>query len=273
MSKSLILIKYGGNAMTNNHLKKNVLTSIGKLRSAGNDVVIVHGGGPFIKEVLTEAKVESEFIDGQRQTTPEAFEYVQMALKGKVNSHLVSLLNAQGQRAVGLSGQDGQIVTAKKREHMTMVNGKPQAVDLGRVGDVQKVNPQLIHLLLQNDFIPVIACIAANEQGEGFNINGDMFAGHVAGALKADRYIVLTDVDGLLRDKDDPSTIINELSIKELSGLVETGVIQGGMIPKMESCQIAIQGGARTAGIVNGTKPEQLLQLTGNEKVGTKIIP
>jgi acetylglutamate kinase len=126
MSKSLILIKYGGNAMTNNHLKKNVLTSIGKLRSAGNDVVIVHGGGPFIKEVLTEAKVESEFIDGQRQTTPEAFEYVQMALKGKVNSHLVSLLNAQGQRAVGLSGQDGQIVTAKKREHMTMVNGKPQ---------------------------------------------------------------------------------------------------------------------------------------------------
>jgi len=272
MSKSLILIKYGGNAMSNDHLKINVLASIAKLKNAGNDVVIVHGGGPFIKEALAEAKIESEFIDGQRQTTPEAFEYVQMALKGKVNSQLVSLLNAQGQKAVGLSGQDGQTVIAKKREHITMIDGKQQPVDLGRVGDVHSVNPQLIHLLLQNNFIPVIACIAANEQGEGFNINGDMFAGHIAGALKADRYIVLTDVDGLLRDKNNPSTIINELSIKELSELVKIGVIQGGMIPKMESCEIAIRGGARTAGIVNGTKPEQLLQLAGNEKVGTKIV-
>ncbi len=270
-AKSTLLFKYGGNAMTDPNLKFKILESICSLKKAGNNVVIVHGGGPFIKLALDEAKIESEFIDGQRKTTPEAMEYVEMALKGKVNGSLVSIINAMGFKAVGLSGKDGKTVIAEKRIHQRIVNGKAEIADLGQVGDVVKVNPELIRLLLENDFIPVITCLASDEAGTDYNINGDMFAGHVAGAISAEHYVVLTDVDGLLLDKDDPGTIIREVGLSELITLKDKGIIQGGMIPKIESCEIALNNGAGFARIINGTVPEQISELFANKEVGTVI--
>lgn len=270
--KPFVLIKYGGNAMSNNHIKKEILKNITHLKDEGYNVVIVHGGGPFIKQALDEAKIKSEFIDGQRKTSLKAFEHVEMTLKGKVNTNLVSILNSMGQKAVGLSGQDGQSVIAHKRMHTSTIDGKKLPVDLGQVGDVKEVNPKLIQLLVKNDFIPVMACTAANKKGEGFNINGDMFAGHIAGALKVDHYIVLTDVDGLMHNKDDPSTLISQIKLNELNELVRNGTIQGGMIPKIESCEMAITKGAKTAKIINGTKPDMIIMLSQGKNVGTNII-
>ena len=272
-SKPLLLFKYGGNAMTDDVLKKKVLASICFLREKGYEVVIVHGGGPFIQQALDDAGIASEFIDGHRKTSTEALSHVEMALKGKVNGSLVALLNALGQKAVGLSGKDGQVVTARKRMHEQQVDGKTVTVDLGQVGDVAAVDAQLLRLLLDNDYIPVMTCIAADAQGNEYNINGDMFAGHVAGALGADQYIVLTDVDGLLRDKDDPASLISKLYLAEADQLTADGVIVGGMIPKIASCREAIAAGAKSARIINGTAPEQIAAIFENKNVGTVLLP
>ena len=269
--KQLLLFKYGGNAMTNLPLKKQVLKNICALKEKGFKVVIVHGGGPFIKQTLEEVNIDSEFIDGQRKTTPEAMEYVEMALKGKVNGSLISIINAMGHKAVGLSGKDGQTVTAKKRLHQHTKNGKTEMVDLGQVGDVASVDASLIKLLLENDFIPVITCIASDKDGNDYNINGDLFAGHIAGALSAEQYIILTDVDGLMLDQDNPASIINELKVAEINHLKEIRCIQGGMIPKIDSCEIALEKGAKLARIINGTDPEQISALFENQKSGTII--
>ncbi len=257
--------------MTDIDLKVSILESICSLKKDGHNIVIVHGGGPFIKFALEEANIESEFIDGQRKTTPEAMEYVEMALKGKVNGSLVSIINAIGFKAVGLSGKDGKTVIAEKRMHQRTVNGKTEIVDLGQVGDIVRVNPELIRLLLGNDFIPVITCIASDEAGTDYNVNGDMFAGHVAGAISADHFVVLTDVDGLLRDKDDPGSIMREVRLSELVDLKEKRIIQGGMIPKIESCEIALNSGAGFARIINGTVPGQITELFAKKEVGTVI--
>ena len=269
--KNLLLFKYGGNAMTNQPLKKQVLKNICDLKEKGYQVVIVHGGGPFIKELLEEVKIESEFIDGQRKTTPKAMEYVEMALKGKVNGGLISLINAMGHKAVGLSGKDGQTVTAKKRLHQHTKSGVTEMVDLGQVGDVERVDTSLIELLLENDFIPVITCIASDKNGIDYNINGDLFAGHIAGALSAEQYIILTDVDGLMLDKDDPTSMIHELKVAEIKHLKEIKCIQGGMIPKMDSCEIALEKEAKLARIINGTAPSQISALFENQNFGTII--
>jgi len=271
--RPIILFKYGGNAMTNEAVKRQVLEHTCSLKSRGFDVVIVHGGGPFIKQALKDANIISEFIDGHRKTTNAAFKYVEMALKGRVNSHLVGIINTLGHKAVGLSGKDGNIVTAKKRKHLSTINGVPTDVDLGQVGDVDKVDTSLIRILLQNDFIPVITCLAADENGLGYNINGDMFAGHLAGALQAAQYVVLTDVNGLLRDKDDPSSLMHEINLTETAQLFKDNIIQGGMIPKIESCEIALKNGAETARIINGTVPEQIISLGENKPIGTTIRP
>lgn len=269
--KQLLLFKYGGNAMTNQSLKKQVLKNICDLKEKGYQVVIVHGGGPFIQQTLEEVKIESEFIDGQRKTTPKAMEYVEMALKGKVNGSLISLINGMGHKAVGLSGKDGQTVTAKKRLHEHIKNGKTEMIDLGQVGDVASVDISLIELLLENDFIPVITCIASDKKGNDYNINGDLFAGHIAGALSSEQYIILTDVDGLMLDKDNPASLIHKLKVSEINHLKEIKCIQGGMIPKMDSCEVALEKGAKLARIINGTVPEQISALFENQKLGTII--
>ncbi len=268
--KPVILLKYGGNAMIDNALKIEVLKNIISLKKKGNDVLIVHGGGPFIKQALDEAKIISEFVAGHRVTTPKAFEYVEMALNGKVNGDLVSTINSLGYPAVGLSGKDGKITTAKKRTHKMIVNGKEEVIDLGQVGELAKINTNLLKLLLSNDYIPVISCISADDNGVGYNINGDIFAGSLAGALKVSMFLSLTDVDGLLRDKDKPESIIRKINLSEIKDLTREGIIQGGMIPKMEACEMAIQQGASASKIINGTKPEQILSFH-DDSFGTLI--
>lgn len=269
--KPIILFKYGGNAMVNNQLKTEVLSNILKLKEKGYDIVIVHGGGPYIQEILNEVNIESEFIDGHRKTSREALEYVEMALKGKVNSHLVSLINTLGGKAVGLSGRDGKTVTAVKRVHKQIKNGKEQEIDLGRVGNVDKVDTTLIKILLDHDYIPVISCLAADSNGKGYNINGDMLAGHIAGALNAQQFVLLTNVDGLLTDINHPESIITDMKISEIAILKAQNIINGGMIPKIESCRIAIEKGAKTARIINGTHPEKIPAIVHDQQIGTLI--
>lgn len=269
--KNLLLFKYGGNAMTDPELQKAILEQICSIGDENTAVVIVHGGGPFIKEALKAAKIVSEFVDGHRKTTPEAMRHVEMALKGRVNGDLVRIINALGYRAVGLSGKDGKTVTATKRWHKHVGPDGITQVDLGQVGDVAQVDTRLIRLLLSEGLIPVVTCIASSEEGEDFNINADMFAGHLAAALEAQEFLVLTDVDGLLEDRHNPSSLILELPTSQIKPLTEQGIIQGGMIPKLEACQLAIAQGAKAARIINGTKPEQLKQLHQRQGIGTLI--
>lgn len=259
--------------MTDAHLKERLIRNLLRLREDGDRLIIVHGGGPFIRDILDMAAIRSEFVDGQRKTSPEAMEYVEMALKGKVNGDLVRLINRSGYRAVGLSGKDGQLVVAKKRVHQHEVNGQMETLDLGRVGDVDVVQTELLELLLDHDFIPVIACLAADREGRDLNINGDVFAGHIAGAMNADEFIVLTDVDGLMKDIRDPESLITSLSVGEVPELVRRGIIRGGMIPKLEACSTALERGASSARIMNGTRPEKILSLGQEVQVGTRIVP
>jgi len=257
--------------MTDNKLKKRVISAILTLQSKGYQIVIVHGGGPFIEKALSNAKIVSEFIDGHRKTSTEALEHIEMVLKGQVNGSIVSIINGLGHRAVGLSGKDGGFVTAEKRIYQRVTAEKSEELDLGQVGDVLEIDTNLIHLLLQNEYIPVVTCLAMDKEGNEYNINADMFAGELAGALKVKDYIILTDVDGLRMDKDDPSSLIAELSVGEIKKLVDQKVIQGGMLPKIESCAKALAKGASAAQIINGIKPEQISWLSQSLAVGTTI--
>ncbi len=268
----LFVFKYGGNAMVNNDLKERILRGICDLYEQGHQVIIVHGGGPFIQKALDAAQIESEFIDGQRKTSPQAMKIVETALKGEVNSDLVGRINTMGYRAVGLSGKDGQIVIGKKRRHIQVTaEGVEKLIDLGQVGGIELVQPALLNDLLAGGYIPVITCIAQDADGNSLNINGDIFAGHIAGALQAEAFVVLTDIDGLLRDVKNPASLIEEVKSTEIDALIVSGVIQGGMIPKMEACITAVREGAKSAYIINGTKPHQLSVLASGEKIGTKI--
>jgi len=258
--------------MVSEELQEAVLKNICNLKDQGYSVVVVHGGGPFIQEALDMAEIESEFIGGQRKTTPEALKYVEMALRGQVNGKVVNLINNLGHRAVGLSGRDGKIVTAEKLHHIEVVEGQEKKVDIGQVGKVSKVDPSLLFTLLEKNYIPVITCIANDENGESYNINADLFAGSIAGHLKADIFGVLTDVDGLLKDVKDPGSLIKEISISDIKKLLGQGVIVGGMIPKVDACRIAVEQGAGKSVIINGKKPDQLLALVDeNQTIGTTI--
>lgn len=270
--KPIIVIKYGGNAMVSDDVQHAVLKNICELKEKGYAVVVVHGGGPFIQETLDVAKIESEFIGGQRKTTPEALKYVEMALKGQVNGKVVNVINTLGQKAVGLSGRDGKIVTAERIYHEESVGGETKKISLGQVGRVKEVDPSLIFTLLEDDYIPVITCIASDEHGESYNINADLFAGSLAGHLNASVFGVLTDVDGLLEDVKNPDSLIKELHVEDIRDLLGQGVIVGGMIPKVDACRTAVESGADRALIINGKKPEQMLSIMDdNQKVGTTI--
>ncbi|MEX2591305.1 MAG: acetylglutamate kinase [Anditalea sp.] len=272
MDRRKVLIKYGGNAMINEELKVGIAGKIKELQDHGVQVVLVHGGGPFINKALNEAGIASEFFDGQRFTTVEALNHIEKTLKGEVNSSLVNIFNKTGLKAVGLSGKDGQVVLAKKRwHHTTNDTGEESKVDLGQVGDVQKVNTKLLRLLLDQGFTPIITCIASDEEGNDFNINGDVFAGKIAAALEVDDYIVLTDVDGLFLNFPDPQSIVHQLRLDDLSTYYQS-VITGGMIPKMESCEGAVRTGVKRAVILNGTDPEQISDyILNNQKIGTTL--
>jgi acetylglutamate kinase len=267
LNGKILLIKAGGNALTDAQTKKQIVSQIVWLHSAGAKPVIVHGGGIEIQQLLDEAGVPSEFVGGHRKTDAKAMSYVEMALSGRVNKELTGLLNHAGVKAVGISGKDAGMVKAKKRVHAE--NG--EEFDLGFVGDVSVVDTSLIHTLTEAGYLPVISPVSIGDDGMSYNINADMFAGHLAGSLQADTFIALTNIDGLLRDVDDPGSIIRELSPDEARSLFGT-VIQGGMIPKVEACLIALDQGVHSAHIINGMKEESLLRtLLTEQPAGTSI--
>lgn len=271
LTGKVILIKAGGNALTDTVTKNEIVSQIALLNQLGAKVVIVHGGGIEIKQLLDDVGVVSEFVGGHRKTDAKSMGYVEMALSGMVNKELVGLLNSKGVHAVGISGRDASMVRAKKRFHIMKANGIEEKHDLGFVGDVDSVDTQLIHTLLAADYTPVISPVSSGEDGKSYNVNADMFAGHMAGALKAEKFIALTNIDGLLKDIDDPESIISELSPAEARNLFGS-VIQGGMIPKIESCLIALEKGVESSHIINGTKKESLLRiLLSDKKLGTEI--
>lgn len=267
----MILVKFGGNAMKSDEIKNNVIDNLSKLKRDGFKVVIVHGGGPAIKDTLKMAGIESEFIGGHRKTTVESIGFIEMALKGQVNGELVRLINSKNEKAVGLSGKDGTMVRAVRRKHLEKKEGTIEKIDLGLVGDVEIINPDLVWLLTSSGYIPVIAPIAYGEDFSDYNVNADMFAGHMAAALKADHFILMTDVDGIMEDKDNPSTLIKEIDVSEIKKQLGK-VVLGGMIPKTEACIIALEKGVERAHIINGTRKNILRDIFSGTKVPLTTI-
>ena len=254
-----VVIKYGGNAMTNESLKQQVMEDIVLLRLVGVKAVLVHGGGPEINDLMQRLGKKPEFLNGLRVTDNETVEIVQMVLAGKINKSLVNLLEVKGGRAVGLSGIDDRIIEAECKNP-----------DLGFVGEVTKINTGLINDLLERGYIPVISTIGSGKNGEVFNINGDIAASCVAGALKAERLIILTDIAGILRDPSDISTLIPEITISEAEKLKSDGIISGGMIPKTDCCIRAINEGVKKVIIMDGRIPHSILmELFTDEGAGT----
>lgn len=268
-----LLIKYGGNAMTDRDTRDRVLAEIADLHERGARIILVHGGGPAIAEILQEVGLETEFVGGHRKTDGKTIRYVQMALRGRVNGDLVRRLSATGRPAVGLSGKDAGMVRARRRWHEEAATegAEAQRVDLGFVGDVERVDTQLLDLLLDEGYLPVVAPLALGEDGAVYNVNADMFAGHVAAALGVDLFVALTDVDGLRRDAGDASTVIRRLTLGEIPALMGTS-ITGGMIPKVEACAIAIEGGVGRARIVDGTRTGSLREaIESDPNRGTEL--
>ncbi|MBQ2928416.1 MAG: acetylglutamate kinase [Oscillospiraceae bacterium] len=261
-SGKTVVIKYGGNAMINEDLKQQVMEDIALLWLIGVKVVLIHGGGPEISETMKKLGKKSEFVNGLRVTDRETVDIVQMVLAGKVNKTLVNLLQMKGGHAVGLSGIDGGILEATMKDET-----------LGYVGEITKIRTQPITDLLEKNYIPVISTIASDRQGNTFNINGDTAAACIAGALGAERLIMMTDIAGLLMDKDDPSTLIPAITVSEAKHLFETGVISGGMIPKVDCCIEAIEKGVRHVVIMDGRVPHSILmELLTDEGAGTMVL-
>ena len=258
----IVVIKYGGNAMINEELKQQVMEDIALLWLIGVKVVLIHGGGPEISETMKKFGKKSEFVNGLRVTDKETVDIVQMVLAGKVNKTLVNLLQMKGGHAVGLSGIDGGILEATMKDER-----------LGYVGEVTKIRTRPILDLLEKNYIPVVSTIASDRQGNTFNINGDTAAASVAGALGAERLIMMTDIAGILRDKDDPSTLIPAVTVSEAKQLFEEGVISGGMIPKVDCCIEAIEKGVKHVVIMDGRVPHAILmELLTDEGAGTMVV-
>ncbi|UAL31360.1 acetylglutamate kinase [Nocardioides rotundus] len=263
-----LVIKYGGNAMTDDHLKSAFAEDIAFLRLAGFKPVVVHGGGPQISRMLDKLGIESEFRGGLRVTTPEAMNVVRMVLVGQVQRELVGLLNQHGPLAVGLSGEDAGLFTAKPTN--TVIDG--EEVDLGLVGEVAHVRPEAVLDLVEAGRIPVISSVAPDEHGRVHNVNADTAAGALAAALGAEKLMVLTDVEGLYRDWPDSDDVIGEISPDALRELMPT--LASGMVPKMQACLDALDGGVSRATVVDGREPHAvLLEIFTDEGVGTQVLP
>jgi len=260
----VIVVKYGGNAMTNEALKEAVMSDIVLLSLVGIRVVLVHGGGPEISEMLHRLNIESRFVGGLRYTDAETAEVVRMVLAGKVNKELVSHLTRHQGQALGLCGIDGELLKATKKE------SKP---DVGLVGEITEVNTKPILMALDNGYIPVIATVACGADGQVYNVNADTAAAAIAAALGAENLILMTDIAGLLRDKNDPETLIPSVSISEVQNLKRQGIISGGMIPKIDCCVEAIRRGVKKAVIIDGRVPHSILvEICSNEGVGTQFL-
>ena len=261
-SGKTIVIKYGGNAMINEQLKQQVMEDIALLWLIGVKVVLVHGGGPEISETMKKLGKEAKFVDGLRVTDKETVDIVQMVLAGKINKTLVNLIQMKGGHAVGLSGIDGGIIEAKMKNEA-----------LGYVGEITKIRPQPINDLLEKHYIPVVSTVASDRQGNTYNINGDTAAAWIAGALNAERLIMMTDIAGILMDKDDPNTLLPAVTVSEAKKLYDTGVISGGMIPKVDCCIDALEQGVENVTIMDGRIPHSILmELLTDEGAGTMVM-
>ena len=257
----IVVIKYGGNAMINEQLKEQVMEDIALLWLIGVKVVLVHGGGPEISELMDKLGKKPEFVNGLRVTDKETVDIVQMVLAGKVNKTLVNLLEMKGCKAMGISGMDGRLIEAKIKDER-----------LGYVGEITKIHIDPVIDLLEKGYTPVVSTVGCDKQGNTYNINGDTAAAYIAGALHAERLIMMTDIAGLLRDKDDPSTLITEVTVPEARELQKEGIISGGMIPKVECCIEAIEKGVKNVIIMDGRVPHSILmELLTDEGAGTMV--
>lgn len=266
-----VVIKYGGHAMIDPVLKESVIMDVLLLHSVGIRPIVVHGGGPEINSMLKKVGIESQFVQGLRVTDEQTMEIAQMVLLGKLNTEMVSLLNRFGGKGVGLSGKDAQLlIAAKKPMQMPNSLGELEDVDLGCVGEIQRVTPDILNTLLAHGYIPVISPVASGENGETYNVNADTVAGKIAEELKADKLLLLTDVSGILRDVTDPASLISTISRAEVATLVEQGILKGGMLPKVECAVSALEGGVGSVHILDGRLSHAiLLELFTDCGIGT----
>jgi len=258
----VVVVKYGGNAMINEQLKQQVMEDIALLWLIGVKIVLVHGGGPEINELMDKLGKKVEFVDGLRVTDKETVDIVQMVLAGKVNKTLVNLLETKGGKAMGISGMDGRLIECVMKDER-----------LGYVGKITKIHISPVIDLLEKGYIPVISTVGCDKEGNAYNINGDTAAAYIAGALQAKRLIMMTDIAGVLRDKDDPTSLISELTVEEAHELYKEGVISGGMIPKVDCCIEAIREGVKNVIIMDGRVPHSILmELLTDEGAGTMVV-
>jgi acetylglutamate kinase len=266
-----IVIKYGGNAMVEEHLKESFAKDIILMKYIGMNPVVVHGGGPQIGSVMEKMGLESRFVRGMRVTDSATMDVVEMVLGGRVNKEIVANINRHGGRAVGLTGKDGDLIRARKME-MKAVNPDtltPEIIDIGQVGEVESVRPEIIQALEQNNFIPVIAPVGVGEAGETYNINADLVAGQIAAALKAEKLILLTDIEGVINKSGE---LITNIDVGEVQDLIDDETISGGMIPKVTCCLDAVLAGVRKAHIVDGRIEHAcLLEIFTDKGIGTEV--
>lgn len=269
-----IVIKYGGNAMINDDLKEQVMKDIVLMKYVGIKPVIVHGGGPDITSFLKKFGKVTQFVSGLRVTDKETVQIAEMVLAGKINSEIVNRLNRLGIKAVGLSGKDADLIIAhKKLAEIHNGTNKIDHVDIGYVGEVEKINTDIINDLLDNDYVPVIAPIGAGHENESFNINADYVAAEVAGALQAEKLLLLTDTKGIYRDFEDKASFISTLTQNEAKKLINDGKIAGGMIPKVEACLQALDSGTGKASIIDGREAHSvILELFTSQGIGTEVV-
>ena len=271
-NRATIVVKYGGHAMIDKRLKQNFALDIILMKYVGLNPIVVHGGGPQIGDLLKKLSIKSEFVDGIRVTDKQTMDVVEMVLVGKVNKEIVNLINQNGGRAVGLSGKDGQLITARKMKYLKKKEGDhpPEIIDMGMVGEIISVDNRILISLSESDFIPVLAPVGAGNEGETYNINADLVAGHIAASLNARKLILLTDTEGVL---DQEGKLVSTLGMEEANELINNGTIKGGMIPKVRCCLEALRGGVNKSHIIDGRKDHALLlEVFTKVGVGTEIV-
>ncbi len=267
-----IVVKYGGHAMVDEKLKQDFALDIILMKYVGINPIVVHGGGPQIGDLLKRLSIESEFVDGLRVTDSQTMDVVEMVLVGKVNKEIVNLINGNGGRAVGLSGKDGGLITARKMKYLKSRGDDepPEIIDIGMVGEIVSVDDRVLLSLIESGFIPVIAPVGAGGEGETYNINADLVAGHIAASLKARKLILLTDTKGVL---DREGRLISSLKLGEVAELIGSGIIKGGMIPKVTCCVDALKGGVNKAHVIDGREEHAiLLEIFTRGGIGTEIV-
>ncbi len=268
-SGKTVVIKYGGNAMVNEEMKEQVIKDIVLMKYVGINPVVIHGGGPAINEMLAKIGKQAEFKLGNRVTDSETMEIVEMVLTGKINKEIVSKINKNDGKAVGITGKDANLIVAEKK----YLEKDGEKIDIGYVGKVKKINPRMIKILEEQGYIPVISPVGVDEDGNSYNINADYVAGEIAGALNADKFILMTDVPGILRDINDPGSKIKSLKYSQVKDLIEDGTISGGMLPKIDACMTAIDKGAEKVHIIDGrVKHSILLEIFTDEGIGSMIV-